>query len=314
MFSSQSKPKPIKTITQQNKNDLINIFVDFYGEKYRQFITERINSTQFIFGSQVSDEMLENFDVDQRMKASFVEGVSDFKSGRMLAQAYCQGYLDNAGKFQTCVVLGDNFDDHQLLHELNHILAMGITKMTDNEFQFFSAFDFIEDGFAEEEPENRKYSAFNEVVNETITRKLMESRNRLGVVISPIEHQESGYLLGERMSKSFVDYFMPDIVDCVINRQPENFREIIGDEMFESVTSDLSQIMGYNSFEIFHLCDDISRKTGIQINKVSDIIKNADALLKFDLTDEEKAFIQVNSRFVRLTEQAVENDREKKYY
>ena len=294
-------------ITDKNKADLLKIFVDFYGEKHRKYIADTLETVKFIFPSQMSEEDMKNFDVDDRMKNAFVNDLKDFKISSSDAQAYCTGYLDKNGNFQKCIVLSDKFNDHQLIHEFNHVLEMRFVEKDENGLTFFTGFNNIEERF-DNQSTNEDETELNEVVNEAITGKILEIKNELGVEISQFPDESAGYLWGEKISRKFVEHFLPDLAECRITGQPDKFKELIGKDNFNKISEDLKTIMGYDFFKLSSIRDEIEQKTGRKLENSSDFVTRSEDFANLDLDEEHKNLFETISDYKSRSNDIIEHD------
>lgn len=305
----------ITEITPKNKRDLLELFVAFYGEKHRDYIVDTLSSVKFIFPSQMTEDDMQNFDIDERIKSSFMDGLKEFKSSLSDAQAYCNGYLDKNGNFQKCVVLSGKYNDHQLIHELNHVLEMRFLEKCKDSFKYFSGFDIVEEKFNVQTTEDeREFTEFNEVVNENITKRILEKKKEMGIEFSPYKDESSGYFWGEKISQKFIDYFMHDLMKCRITGQPYKFKKLIGEDNFNKISSNIKLIMSKNDFEIVVLRDKIETIVGKKLNNSSDLVKYSEYLSTLDLDEESKKYFKTITDFKNTTSLVIEQDKEYEQY
>ena len=305
----------ITEITPKNKSDLLELFVAFYGEKHRDYIIDTLSSVKFIFPSQMAEDDMQNFDIDERMKSSFIEELKDFKSSSSDAQAYSKGYLDKNGNFQKCIVLSDKFNDHQLIHELNHVLEMRFLEKSEDGFKYFTGFDIVEEKFNVQTTEDeREFTEFNEVVNENITKRILEKKKEMGIEFSPDKDESSGYLWGEKISQKFIDYFMTDLMEYRIIGQPDKFKELIGEDNFNKISIDIKLIMSKGVFEIGDLKDKIETKAGKKVNNSSDLVKYSEYLSTLDLDEESRNYFETITDFKNITSLVIEQSNEYEQY
>ncbi|MBP3344876.1 MAG: hypothetical protein J6K97_01580 [Clostridia bacterium] len=313
MAENTAEEKKVE-FTNANKEDLIRLFVAFYGEEHRDYITQTIKETTFIFASQMTDEKIAEFDVDEKCRPMFEKDLHDFKT-KHSAGAYCQGYLDRAGNFKKCVILKDNYSNHQLIHEINHILEMHLISKNENGMSLFTGFDQADEVFGEEEQEGtRKYEAFNEATNEYITKRILAKMEEMGVSFSSAAHDGSSYGFGTRIADKFFEYFFPDLIECRISGKPMKFKELIGEETFDKLAENLDTLMSFGGIKVMNINFSLEEKWGREISGFSVLVANAEELLSLDLTEEERKFLQSISNFKKISTDAIERDRENERY
>ena len=130
------------------------------------------------------------------------------------AQAYFTTYSTNDNQMHTMVVLPENFNEHQLLHELNHALEAHFIKNVEDGYFFISGFDKLKVEYNETVPSDkvekthRKNEFLNESINECLYLRLLKKEKELGITITGNTEFHTGYGLGISLVDKFVSCYL----------------------------------------------------------------------------------------------------------
>lgn len=118
-------------------DDIINYFVEFYGEKYRQRITERINNTTFLFFGEI----------DENTKISTLSDLTNFYSFRL--EGIRENFFKELGCKENSYIKSLNMDSFQLFtNSVNNIAQNKLSEISkenaDNLFKFLDILGIIE--------------------------------------------------------------------------------------------------------------------------------------------------------------------------
>jgi len=249
-----------------------------------------------------------------------VSDLQDFLLTDDSAQAYFTTYLTNDNQMHEMIVLPENFNDHQLAHELNHAIESHVLKITENGYTNISGFDKIKTSFndtadySELEKTHRKYEFLNEAINEYITLQLMAKAKELGITISADnKDQRSGYGLGVNLTKKFTSTFITELTECRLSNNPMQFAEIIGTENFEELASSISEIMSLDGIAIFDLHNRLEEKAGKSFEGIHGLMNNSSELLALDsLTPREREFVESLQRYSNISKSLIASKQEVK--
>ena len=285
------------------------MFVDFYGEKHKDYISQTINSINFVFPDQMPDEEIENFDILGKMRRSFINNIYLFKDENDDAAAYCQGILDGHGAFKKYLVLHDKFSDHELIHELNHLLEMRLIESDEERIKYFTGFDVVDEKYDETNSIPCPYKAINETVNDFITLKLMEHKKALNIEFSSSKYIGSPYDFGTQLSQKFFEYFLPELKEYRISGKPEQFKELIGEKEFNELASNLTTIVNFGRQNFIDIKNQIEEKTGKELT-AKELVYNARMLAQLDLDEEYKSVLLAIANHLNQTKQILDLHKE----
>ena len=194
---------------------------------------------------------------------------------------------------------GEKFDDHTILHELNHVLASSFENITSEGFDFVTGFekiytDFRGSKFVQEETTEkgkRTTELFNEVLNDYIASSIGKQMKENGNKIFGSD-VHSSYSMGFFVMKDFLDVYIKDIAILELQDKQQDFIKTIGKDNIFELNDKINTFMSYNSFDIFNIISSINKKlVGDEIVKQSDILKNLEKIQALPLTEKERAYI-----------------------
>ena len=144
------------------------------------------------------------------------------------------------------------YTDHVIVHELNHLFELTLLESDNERYKVVSGWDIMDEKIATERPEivdvqstddnQRRYEAFNEVINETIAQDIsaLMHRKKIFVFDDPEKAKYKGHTSYEKTSfitNKFYQEFKPAIL---ASRRNGNFNAIydeVGKENFEELNS-----------------------------------------------------------------------------
>ena len=170
--------------------------------------------------------------------------------------------------------------DGIIIHELNHIVEMGIESVLGNIATLRSGWDsedYIVGEKAEHivlEPETRKYERFNEVINELLAIDIHEKFKSIYGDIFSIQNDDyelsCSYLDQEYIVRDFFETYKQEIIESRITGNMQVLFDAIGEENFEALNNLVNedhQSAKKGTAQITH--DDIVTKRDTILNKMS---------------------------------------------
>ena len=136
----------------------------------------------------------------------------------------------------------------------------------------------------------------------------------MGIEFSPYKDESSGYLWGEKISQKFIEYFLPDLLEYRITGQHDKFKELIGEDNFNKISSDIKLIMSKGPFEIGDLSDKIETIVGKKVDNSSDLVKYSEYLSTLGLDEESKKYFKTITDFKNITSLVIEQSNEYEQY
>ena len=275
------------------------------SEKYKDQITK----VDILYQESVSKlESIPN--IKKESLDCLVDCVWNFSSTNR-AQACCTTYLTNDNEMHEIVVLSENFNEHQLIHELNHAIELHFIKHTDNGYMFISGFDKLQTTFNNiREIDNkgkiyRKNELLNEAINEFITLGIMDKAKELQINISDNNDSGSGYAAGVSLAYKFISTYKQEMIDCRLSDNPLSFADIIGVENFDEISRLIGVFMTYKDIRLVDAMGSLEYKSGKSFKGLSDFIDKAEELLKLDLTESEKVLLESICEYNKLSEKLI---------
>ena len=187
------------------------------------------------------------------------------------ATAICPNIRKKENGYELCTLLTVNANapglmDHNVIHELNHILELSLVDVNNQEYIFYSGWEKFKAPFSdvktkeintlEDDESVRKYELFNEILNELITQDIYHLMVQDGIdVIDTKEEREQKSLSNyDRMlflARDFFYEFKDKILESRRNGQIEIIWNEVGKENFDAL-NDLFQVF-YNHFSTHNI-------------------------------------------------------------
>lgn len=263
---------------------IIELFVEVYGEGYRDRIASRLNNTEFVFAGIKEPSSNEDFLLNSEYRASAKDYLS--KSDiilaketydKMLKDALLGGGVTSGGAFvsakkddlkniSSVCLLGyfDELSDCVLFHELNHIVSSDIYQnasgFTSRSGLLRSSYVVDDNGnwkMAETEKEQEDVETFesiNEVFNDYLSLKVLKLAEAKGIKLGKAENAEATYAAAYPMLSGFIEDNMNMIVKAMLEGKTKDLNSYAGKENFIKLaraTDELIVFEGEHADEIF---------------------------------------------------------------
>lgn len=185
-------------------------------------------------------------------------------------------------------VSDDDYLDHRIVHELNHLYELNLKLKAGSEVEYICGWDHIETNLEniEKSDKIRTYELFNEAINELIAQdisKLMID-NDLFVFNNIDTTKYKGYASYEQTTfliKDFYNEFKSDILKSRKDGNISHIFDMVGKENFDSL-NDLFNTFNncFNGLNYYHLMDDLSNdKENDDTKLFNEIVKKKDNIL-----------------------------------
>lgn len=237
--------------------------------------------------------------------------------------------LDNAGTFinpnliktkdgyRTYPILGmkftdDEYLDHNLVHELNHIFELSLDKVEGNQYQVYCGWEHIKGTIGGEEEkevdtlskdkEVRNYELFNEIINELIAQEIGNAMHESGIYIFNTPDNASmknatSYEHTFFLVRDFFNNFKQKIIESRSNGNIQVIWDEVGKENFDAL-NDLFRTYNehFGGFGIYNLLNDIRNKKDTERTRIYyDLVRKRDEILdkmnKHSMLREQKSII-----------------------
>lgn len=166
----------------------------------------------------------------------------------------------------------DNFKDHYIVHELNHLYELYLDLVGENEYSIYCGWDtFVEPikdtpdavDTLNENSEKRPYELFNEIINELIAQEISKimHKNNIHVFDNPKTAKyknSSSYEHSLFLVEDFFNEFRDKIIESRKNGNLQIIRNEVGKDNFDELNS-LFEIYytNFSGFKIYSLLADL---------------------------------------------------------
>lgn len=207
---------------------ILNIFINFYGEEYREYITEKFSNLQIIWYDD------KPYNEGEDIKKHFITNVPEDKLDEYLSSKNKNVFLQSAYIDELeLLVLPQNGDLTQIIHELNHMISGHIISL--EPLNIINGISLIIE-------RNNGIMKINEFLNETINHMMtLEMVNAINVTKTPSWQEKMFPIV-----KFFYETFKSDLKELYINGDLSNFISKVGQENFD----DFSNMMYIKGFKI----------------------------------------------------------------
>ena len=174
----------------------------------------------------------------------------------------------------------EEYLDHNLVHELNHVLELSLPNIQDNRYKGTCGWDIVEGSIGNQqqevtstnkEREKRKYELFNEIINELITQEIADIMSQTGCFIfntkenkkikGSTSYEQTFYLV-----KTFYEKYKKEIIESRKNGDMTVLFDVIGKENFEALNELFNEHhKHFSGFQIYQLYEDLQK--GIETEK-----------------------------------------------
>lgn len=176
-------------------------------------------------------------------------GLANYMNGFSSGAAYVSPSFTRTGEMQKFLVCEWGLNDHDskehldcnLVHELGHI-ATASSFVANKDVYWKAGFDFAKDfsqsdeNINQENEDERRYEALNEIINDYFTLDIYKVIREKGIILN-LGHQElktrSTYQDGFRLMEGFIESHKQEIKDSLMSDNPMAFAEIIGKENYD---------------------------------------------------------------------------------
>lgn len=165
--------------------------------------------------------------------------------------------VEKEGKYSLFPLIGiccnsqNDYLDHRIVHELNHLFELDLVKATDKEYQYTCGWEEmiapVSNGIDEIdtinlERENREYELFNEIINELIAEEISEimRKENLHVFNSASRAKIKGGTSYEQtffLVNDFFNEYKNTIIESRRNRNINMILDEVGEENFDELNS-----------------------------------------------------------------------------
>ena len=250
--------------------------------------------------------------IKQKCLDGLIESVDAFLLSSRKPQAFFTTYLTNDNQLHRMIVLPENFNDHQLIHELNHAIECSLLKCSEDGYMCVSGFDKLKTDFSDTPADyegldktHRKHEKFNEVVNEFVTEGIMDCAKEQGISITSNTSRGSGYDIGVSLAYKFIRTYKTELANCRLSNNPLEFKEIIGEENFDQISSALRTLMSYSSLQFMDIYGTLERKSGQTFKGIANFANQAEDLLNLDLTKAEREILESAKSYIEVSESLI---------
>ena len=185
------------------------------------------------------------------------------------------------------------YDDKALIHELNHLFELSLTKVKENDYEAVCGWDYLEGEIKKDNTdapnhthEKRKYEALNEIINELLARKITKQMHDSGIFVinSPDKYRDYGgttYDFSEFLVEEFFDKYLTDIIASRRNNNIEIIWQKVGKENFDELNQLFHEFTStFPEFTFYRLADDLSNKRDTDlVRKYNSIKERRDIVL-----------------------------------
>lgn len=175
------------------------------------------------------------------------------------------------------VVKGDytsNFNDHDIVHELNHLFELFLESVNDKNYSVITGWDSFVSQLSDSksnvdtvciDENKRSYELFNEIVNELITQDICQMMHEDGVFIfdDPNDSQFRNVTSYEHslfLVRDFYEQYKTDIIKSRRNGNIQYIFDTVGQKNFDELNS-LFDIYydNFSGFKIYGLLDSLKK-------------------------------------------------------
>lgn len=253
---------------EKNKNILIEAFIQYYGEKYRNTITEKINETNFytfisncaieIIYDNIINNSINDKDLLEDLKLIF----NTYKNKNYFTKTFINNTkLDNFYKKQIVEALSNNIhifgfhiftfdddnnpiqnvftsifsDDKNLIHELNHVITSTALafEIIDNDVPATIVKNGIATSYASDH--HKVGNSLEEVINDKISFEITEIFHKLGgkIVTHNIDYPDTTYLELFPVIDKFYNKYKSLLIEARITEDTNTLFKEIDKRKFE---------------------------------------------------------------------------------
>lgn len=328
-FDSQSeeelKKRDVKLYRQETiKSNRIKYFkyhgIDL-GDNYEDYVNNpkcreiwpsqemvaRIEERYNYYRNKANIEYFTNFDIyketmDKTTSMGLLDNDGLFRPEMFLRQQTCvlTNIRENHEEYElyplVCIYARHNeFDDKTLIHELNHLFELTLTKANKDGYEAICGWDILNCPINNDmhtdtintDRERRGYESFNEIINELLTRKITKEMHDSGVFIlnSQDSYRDRGgttYDFSSFLVEEFFNEYLNDIIESRRNNNIEIIWNKVGKENFD----DLNQLFHefndtFTEFVYYRLYDDLKNKRDSKlVHQYNALVARRDLILK----------------------------------
>lgn len=191
---------------------------------------------------------------------------------------------------------GDEYLDHNIIHELNHIFELSLNKVEGNQYQVYCGWEHLKGTIGGEEEkevdtlnpnkEVRSYELFNEIINELIAQEIGTAMHESGIYIFNTPNKASmknatSYEHTFFLVRDFFNTFKQKIIESRSNGNIQVIWDEVGKENFDAL-NDLFRTYNehFSGFGIYNLLDDMRNKKDTERTRIYyDLVRKKDEIL-----------------------------------
>ncbi len=175
--------------------------------------------------------------------------------------------------------------DHFIIHELNHVYELSLIKAEEENAEYISGWDLLNEKEDEEEEKKRKYELLNEAINETIAKEISQIMEENNIRIFKTSKKEKNHTGYDRMLLITDDFFQTFKKEIIASRKNNNIKillDAIGKENFEEFNDLLNEFYyNFNEFKVYKIMTDIKQsKETEETKKYKDIFNRKELILE----------------------------------
>lgn len=240
-------------------NYIVQAFINFYGEKYSDYIVNVLNDLKIIWYDDTKEK--DDKDIKEHIVSSLKEEQIDEYLKNHKRECFLQSaYIDELD----VLVLPLSYNITHIIHELNHKISSHILSI--EPLKMISGICISTEGKGGVEEES---SDLNEVINQKMTLEILDELKKLGLEINYTPSwQENMFPL----INMFYETFKESLKNVYITGNIPSFINLIGYENYE----DFSQRIFMNGFRLRRklLKGETPLLMKDDIIKVEDIVKS----------------------------------------
>ena len=192
----------------------------------------------------------------------------------------------------------DNFKDHIITHELNHLYELSLLSASENAYTTLCGWDISEEPITrelvdqtvdttEESDNKRNYELFNEIINELIAQEISKIMKESGVGV--FDNPETAKYRGSTsyeysifIINEFYNEFKEKIIESRSNGNIDIILDEVGKENFDALNDLFSEFYNhYGGMKIYSVLDDVRN------NRLTDTSK-----AYFDIVDKKNEILE----------------------
>lgn len=187
--------------------------------------------------------------------------------------------------------------DHHIVHELNHLFELMVSKIDGNEYEMLIGWDYASGKINNEKPEEvdtinidktkRQYELFSEIINELIAQGICELMHNDGVTVfdkpdNTRYKRTTGYEDYLVLVKDFYAEFKDKILESRRNGNIEVIFNEVGKENFDELNSLIQEFYdNFKEMKIYGLLSALKKKEDNEMTRIYyDLIERRDKVLE----------------------------------